>query len=111
MAYNIENNVKKTVYSDICEVANSNVAWDKLKNKTVFITGAGGFIGYYFVLSLLARNDLYNDGIKENNFENAYYLASLIFDNNDDILSFLKQYSHIDGKFLVKENQKKKIRI
>ena len=64
MAYNIENNVKKTVYSDICEVANSNVAWDKLKNKTVFITGAGGFIGYYFVLSLLARNDLYNDGIK-----------------------------------------------
>ena len=56
-------------------------------------------------------DSLYNDGIKENNFENAYYLASLIFDNNDDILSFLKQYSHIDGKFLVKENQKKKIRI
>ncbi len=56
-------------------------------------------------------DSLYNDGIKENNFENAYYLASLIFDNKDDILSFLKQYSHIDGKFLVKENQKKKIRI
>ncbi len=64
MAYNIENYVKKTVYSDICEVAKSNVPWDKLKNKTVFITGAGGFIGYYFVLALLARNDLYNDGIK-----------------------------------------------
>lgn len=55
-------------------------------------------------------DSLYAEGIKENNFENAYLLSLLIFDNIDDKLSFLKQYSHIDGKFLVNESQKKKTR-
>jgi hypothetical protein len=41
--------------------------------------------------------------MKDNNFENAYFLAKLIFDENEDILSFLKQYSHVDGKFLLKK--------
>ena len=56
-------------------------------------------------------NSLYAEGIKENNFENAYYLSRLIFDNNDDRLCFLKQYSHICGQFLLNDSQKKKIRV
>lgn len=60
----VENNVKKTVYSDICEITSADLAWEKFKGKSVLITGAGGFIGYYLVLALLARNDLYSDDIK-----------------------------------------------
>lgn len=63
MDYNVKSNVKKSVYSDVCEIADSKLNWEKLKNSRVFITGAGGFIGYYLVLGLLARNDLYNDNI------------------------------------------------
>ena len=46
------------------EIASSNPDWGKLKNSTVFVTGAGGFIGFYLCASLLLRNDLYNDNIK-----------------------------------------------
>lgn len=64
MLYEVKNNSKKAVYSDICEIANYDLPWERLKNKTVMLTGAAGFIGYYMVLALLARNDLYNDNIK-----------------------------------------------
>ncbi len=64
MAYNVENNIKKSVYSDICEIISTPIDWDRFKNKTVLITGAGGFIGYYLVLAFLARNDNYNENTK-----------------------------------------------
>lgn len=64
MAYNVKDSVKSNVYSDICEITSADIAWNRFKNKSVFITGAGGFIGSFLVLSLLARNDLYNDNIK-----------------------------------------------
>lgn len=64
MDYKVIDYVKKSVYSDLEEVASSNVDWARFKNKTILITGAGGFIGYYMCLSLLLRNDLYGDGIK-----------------------------------------------
>lgn len=64
MAYKVENNVKKTVYSDICEITSANLEWDKFKGKTVLLTGAGGFIGYYLVLTFLVRNDLYDNNIR-----------------------------------------------
>ncbi len=63
MAYNVKDCIKKSIYLDILEITSSGISWDKLKNSNVLITGAGGFIGYYLVLALLARNDLYNDNI------------------------------------------------
>lgn len=38
--------------------------WHKLDNKTVFVTGATGLIGYTFVSALLYRNLIYNSNIK-----------------------------------------------
>lgn len=35
-----------------------------MKDKTILITGAGGFIGYYITMAMLIRNDLYGDNIK-----------------------------------------------
>ena len=63
MDYKVIDNVKKSIYSDAQEIANSNIDWTRLKNKNILITGAGGFIGYYLVLGLLVRNDLYGDNI------------------------------------------------
>lgn len=64
MAYNVKDNSKSAVYSDVCEIANYDLPWERLKNKILMLTGAAGFIGYYMVLALLTRNDLYNDNIR-----------------------------------------------
>lgn len=64
MVYNVKDNVKKNVYSDINEIISADINWSRFNNKTVLVTGAGGFIGSFLVLSFLARNDVYNDGIK-----------------------------------------------
>ena len=64
MDYNVQSNIKKTVFSDIKEIINTNVDWNRFNGKTVLITGAGGFIGYYLVLTFLARNDFYDNNIK-----------------------------------------------
>lgn len=64
MEYKVKDNTKQSVYSDLLEIASSNPGWEKLKNATVLVTGAGGFIGFYLCASLLLRNDLNNDNIK-----------------------------------------------
>ena len=37
---------------------------DKLKNKTVLITGATGMVGSYFVNTLIVANEIYGMNIK-----------------------------------------------
>lgn len=64
MEFNVKSQLHPYIYDDILSVANSDISWDKLKNRTILITGAGGFIGYYLTTALLIRNDLYDDNIK-----------------------------------------------
>ena len=65
MDYKVKDNILSSVYSDVLELAGAEfVDWDLLKNQTVLITGANGFISSHIVLSMLLRNDLYGDGIK-----------------------------------------------
>ena len=52
------------IYEDIKTISDYPLDWAKLENKTVFITGAGGFIGYYLTCALLIRNDVYGSNIK-----------------------------------------------
>lgn len=40
------------------------INWEKLNNKTIFITGATGLIGYYLVSALVYRNLIMNSNIK-----------------------------------------------
>ncbi len=63
MAFKVQACVKASVYSDLAEIAASNVDFQQLKNQSVLITGAGGFIGFYLTAALLLRNDLYGDNI------------------------------------------------
>jgi nucleoside-diphosphate-sugar epimerase len=64
MDYKIEACIKSSVYFDIKEIISADINWKRFKNKTVLITGAGGFIGYYLTLAFLVRNDIFNDNIQ-----------------------------------------------
>lgn len=64
MDFKVKACVSSAVYRDLKEIVLSDAGWEKLKNKTVLITGAGGFIGSYLVMSLMLRNDEFNDNIK-----------------------------------------------
>nr|WP_316624325.1 NAD-dependent epimerase/dehydratase family protein [uncultured Ruminococcus sp.] len=64
MDYKVIDHVKKSIYTNLEDIANAPISWDKLRGKTLLLTGAGGFIGYYMTCGLLLRNDLYGDNIK-----------------------------------------------
>lgn len=55
--------VSNNVYQDVLSILDQPIPWTTLKDKTVFLTGAGGFISYYMVLAMLASNDLNHTGI------------------------------------------------
>jgi len=48
---------------DIAALAYSNIRWDKLRDKSITITGATGLIGTFLVDLLMHRNFKYNDNI------------------------------------------------
>jgi len=64
MDYKIDTLIHEYIYNDILSVVNADLPWQKLKDKTILLTGAGGFIGYYLTMAMLIRNDLYGDNIK-----------------------------------------------
>lgn len=64
MDYKVIDHVKKSIYTNLEDIANAPISWDKLRGKTLLLTGAGGFIGYYMTCGILLRNDLYGDNIK-----------------------------------------------
>ena len=64
MDYKVKDYVKKSIYANLEDIANAPISWDKLKGKTLLLTGAGGFIGYYMTCGILLHNDLTGDNIK-----------------------------------------------
>lgn len=64
MEYRVEDCVKKSVYTDLLAIAQTEPGRSRMRGSTVTVTGAAGFIGYYLCASLLLRNDLYGDGIR-----------------------------------------------
>ena len=63
MDYKVKDCVLGSVLSDVREIAEAEIPWERLKNKSILITGGGGFIGGYLTLALLLRNDRYGDNI------------------------------------------------
>ncbi len=53
----------KTYQEDILKVASGSIPFDKLKNKTVMITGSCGLIGSFIVDVLMKRNEISDDNI------------------------------------------------
>jgi nucleoside-diphosphate-sugar epimerase len=60
----IENYVGKQLLEDLQMIAETDIDWSKLKNKTVLITGANGFIAYYMIMAMLLKNDREQAGIR-----------------------------------------------
>jgi len=54
----------RIISEDAQTLADSNLPWERLNNKTILITGANGYVPSYFVYSILKRNDLYNSNIR-----------------------------------------------
>lgn len=57
-------NAEEMLRRDAERIAASSVHWEKLRGKTVLISGATGYVSQYIVHGLLKRNDLFQTNIK-----------------------------------------------
>ena len=56
--------MNRILEEDLDQIIAESIAWDKLKNSTVLITGASGMVGSYMLYVLTRLNDIYNYDIK-----------------------------------------------
>ena len=56
--------MNQVLKQDIDMIIQGDILWEKLKGKTVLITGASGMIGSYMLYTLTTLNDELNYGIK-----------------------------------------------
>ncbi|MGN0333107.1 MAG: hypothetical protein ACI4D9_08845, partial [Lachnospiraceae bacterium] len=56
--------MNRVLREDLEEIIEENITWEKLKGKTVLITGASGMIGTYMLQTLTMLNDRFEYGIK-----------------------------------------------
>ena len=56
--------MNEIIKNDVKTIIGFNINWDKLKNKTVLVTGATGMMGQYLIFTLLGLNNMYNYNIK-----------------------------------------------
>ena len=84
---------EKILAEDAETIARSNINWSKLKGKTIWISGANGYVPQYIVHGLLKRNDLHHDEIKViamcRSMERAYQRFSQ-YRGRDDFELFLQ---------------------
>lgn len=98
--------VGEQVYEDVKLIAAANIDWERLKDKTVLITGANGFIAYYLVLALLLKSEECNLRIKVlglvRNIKRAEEKYGEILEREDiklfeqDVCEELKNIPHAD---------------
>ena len=56
--------MNRILEEDLDQIIADNIAWDKLKNSAVLITGASGMVGSYMMYVLIRLNDIYNYNIR-----------------------------------------------
>lgn len=55
--------MNKVLENDLNNIIEQQIDWEKLRNKTIMITGASGMVGSYFVRTLLKLNEVNNMNI------------------------------------------------
>lgn len=56
--------MNQVLLDDLEMIINDDIRWEKLKGKTVLITGASGMVGSYMLYTLTRLNDKFDYGIK-----------------------------------------------
>ncbi len=56
--------MNKILNQDLEQIISEKISWEKLKGKTVLITGASGMVGSYMLYTLIKLNDMFGYGIK-----------------------------------------------
>lgn len=56
--------MNRILQQDIEQIIDEKISWEKLRGKTVLITGASGMVGSYMLYTLTALNDRFDMGIK-----------------------------------------------
>lgn len=78
---------ERILVDDAETIAVSNLNWTKLKGKTIWISGANGYVPQYIVHGILKRNDLFHNEIKViamcRSKERAYRRFSKYTERND----------------------------
>lgn len=99
--------IRDKIYcEDIAASAGLDLPWDRLKNKCVLISGAGGMIGTVLVDILMSRNAAFGDNIRviavgrnersaKERFADYWYLEDFIFVKHD-INDILPDLGNID---------------
>lgn len=85
----------KIFYEDLEYITNQEfIQWRRLQNKTVFITGGTGLIGFYVINSLLFYNRLYHANIRVvalvRNYAKARDQFKSQLNENPDMLTFVE---------------------
>lgn len=52
------------IREDLTRIASVNLPWENLREKTILVTGGGGFLAAYLIKAILAINSLYRLNIK-----------------------------------------------
>lgn len=56
--------MRNLIAEDASIIANADIDWKQLKNKSVLISGANGYVPQFFVHGLLKRNDMFHEEIR-----------------------------------------------
>lgn len=86
--------MKRIIDEDAYIIANSDLNWEKLKNKTVLISGANGYVPQYFVHGFMKRNDIFKDSIK---------VVALCRNKDRADERFSEYYGRTDFKLLIQD--------
>ncbi len=89
--------MNKVLEQDIEMILNGDIQWEKLKKKTVLITGASGMVGSYMLHVLTKLNDDYGYGIRIiAMLRNVNKLSKEVRDREDVIVSVQDVTGHLE---------------
>ena len=83
--------MNKIIEEDVKKIIELKASWEKLKNKTVLVTGATGMIGQYIVFTLLELNKLYEYNINILALCRNKTKAQQTFKDDEDNIKFIIQ--------------------
>lgn len=89
---------------DINNICLTDLSWEKLKGKTILITGARGYIATYLIYTFLRLNDIYKlnmqiIGLCRNERKSVRYFGNII-NRNDFKLIIQDVCENIDDKYM-----------